>query len=204
MPPPALINDPVDIDQLRTTLRMKRRHLSAAQQQQASQALAHQVAKLKIFRQATTIAGYLAADGEIDPLPILHLAHERGKQCLVPVLDPQQNGMLLFAPWAPNISLQKNRFGISEPQWHKAQCIAASNIDLTLVPLVGFDAAANRLGMGGGFYDRTFAFRKTLSKQQPPILLGIAHGIQKVDGLLVQAWDVPLNAVATGNNFYQR
>jgi 5-formyltetrahydrofolate cyclo-ligase len=64
------------------------------------------------------------------------------------------------------------------------------------MPLVGFDKAGNRLGMGGGFYDRSFAFKQKRHSCQPK-LIGLAHSIQQVDNLSVQGWDIPVDNIVT-------
>jgi len=70
-------------------------------------------------------------------------------------------------------------------------------LDVVLVPLVAFDLTCNRIGMGGGFYDRSFEFRK--NTPAPPTLVGVAHAFQQVKDVLAQPWDVPLDFVATDN-----
>ena len=65
-----------------------------------------------------------------------------------------------------------------------------ADMKLVFMPLVGFDILGGRLGMGGGYYDKTFATRESL-------LVGLAHDCQKVDSLPIESWDVPLDAIAT-------
>ena len=100
-----------------------------------------------------------------------------------------------FAPWRPGDPLVSNRYGIPEPDLSPDSLLEASALSLAVAPLVGFDGQGHRLGMGGGWYDRTFAFRH--ERAAPPWLVGAAFAAQRVDALGAQAWDVPLDAVCT-------
>jgi 5-formyltetrahydrofolate cyclo-ligase len=75
-------------------------------------------------------------------------------------------------------------------------------LDLVLVPLVGFDARGNRLGMGGGFYDRHFAFLRNRRAWRRPLLIGIAFDVQRVPRLSDAAHDVPLWGIVTERGIY--
>ncbi|WP_372695815.1 5-formyltetrahydrofolate cyclo-ligase [Immundisolibacter sp.] len=187
---------------LRRRLRAERRALSRAERQAASAALARRLATLPAFQRARRIAAYWPADGEIDPLPALRRAAAAGKACYLPVLCPQRDGHLHFAAWNPQAPLRRNRFGIVEPAVAPRHWLAPRMLDLVLVPLVGFDGAGNRLGMGGGFYDRSFAFLGQ-RRWRRPRLVGVAFDLQRVDRLPRRAWDVPLDAVASERGCYR-
>jgi len=88
-----------------------------------------------------------------------------------------------------------NRYGIPEPDVSPHRALAADELAGAIVPLVGFDAHGHRLGMGGGWYDRTFAGRQRSTAGA--VLLGAAFDLQRVDGIEPEAWDVPLDAVFT-------
>ena len=98
----------------------------------------------------------------------------------------------------------RNRFGIPEPDVRGGGLIAARDLDLVIVPLLGFDKACNRIGMGGGYYDRSFAFARRLEHISAPFMLGFAHEAQRVESLQVRPWDIPLDAVATQRRLYRR
>ncbi len=147
------------------------------------------------------MAAYWPADGEINPLPALMRAFAAGKACYLPVLCPQHHGHLHFAPWWPGAPLRRNRFGIPEPTVARRDWLLPRMLDLALLPLVGFDVAGNRLGMGGGYYDRSFAFLAWRRWRQPR-LIGVGFDLQRVAGLPRRAWDVPLDAVVTQRNRY--
>jgi 5-formyltetrahydrofolate cyclo-ligase len=98
--------------------------------------------------------------------------------------------------------LRANRFGIAEPRRNRARQRKIWALDLILLPLVGFDRHGGRLGMGGGFYDRSLAYRKMRKNWHKPTLLGLAHECQQVDRLAMASWDVPLQATVTDKTWY--
>jgi 5-formyltetrahydrofolate cyclo-ligase len=102
---------------------------------------------------------------------------------------------LRFAPWRPGDPLVSNRFGIPEPDVALSSLIDPEQMALVLLPLVGFDRRGQRLGMGGGWYDRSFAFRNL--HRPPPWLVGVGFATQQVDALAVEPWDVALDAVCS-------
>jgi len=190
---------PADLGALRRSLRAGRRRIGPSARRAASAAVAKKLSALPAFQRASRVAGYWPADGEIDPLPALARTFAAGKACYLPVLCPRRDGYLHFAPWWPGAPLRRNRFGIPEPVTPHREWLAPRMLDLVLVPLVGFDMAGNRLGMGGGYYDRSFDFVRTACWHRPR-LVGVAFDSQRIDGLPRRAWDVPLDAVLTAGH----
>ncbi len=186
---------------LRRQLRLTRRALAPHQQRQAAHKLYRQLCHAPCFRRARHIALYLPNDGEIDPRPLLRAAQRRKKATYLPVLKPWPKTRMEFQRIRPGQRLRRNRFGIAEPRIDLAHIRPAWALDLLLMPLVGFDPQGGRLGMGGGFYDRTLAFRQRRQGLRPT-LLGLAHECQKVDSLPLEAWDVPLDATVTDQAWY--
>lgn len=187
--------------QLRLQMRHARRALSSEQQQQHAQNLAQQLCRCRSFINSRRLACYLANDGEINPQYIIERAWQLGKQVYLPVLAPLAQS-LYFAPFEPDCELSSNRFGILEPICHPEQWLRAQQLDLMLLPLVAFDSAGNRLGMGGGFYDHSLAYRQHRRHWHKPKLLGLAHELQKTDRLIRQNWDIPLDGIATEDTIY--
>lgn len=179
--------------QLRRDLREKRRALTRAEQRAAARALLKRLAALTELRHTRHVALYWPMDGEIDPRGLARLARFRRHRFYLPVLQAFPAGTLRFAPWRPGDRLARNRFGIPEPRGRDLR--PARRLDALLLPLTGFDADGNRLGMGGGFYDRTLAFRR--HGRCPPLLVGVAHACQQVPALPVAAWDVPLARIVS-------
>ncbi|MFZ1829166.1 MAG: 5-formyltetrahydrofolate cyclo-ligase [Candidatus Competibacteraceae bacterium] len=187
-------------DALRQRLRAERLLLSVVERQAAALAVAHRLAETAEFIGASTIAGYWACHGELDPAPLLECAWAMGKAVYLPVLA---GDVLQFAPYQPGASLRRNRFLIPEPDTPPAEELPPGALDLVLTPLVAFDATGTRLGMGGGFYDRSFAFlRNPDPAEHRPRLIGLAYEFQRVTEQVRQPWDVPLYAAATEKAWY--
>ncbi len=188
---------------LRRQLRQARRLLSPSQQRLAARKLYRQLSQHPVFRRAKDIALYLPNDGEIDPRPLLLAAQRRGKRTYLPVLKAWPRTRMVFQRLMPNESLRPNRFGIAEPVYRPSRQRKVWTLDLVLMPLVGFDESGGRLGMGGGFYDRSLAYRSRRKNGHKPTLLGLAHECQKVDKLPLERWDVSLHATVTDLRWYE-
>jgi 5-formyltetrahydrofolate cyclo-ligase len=188
--------------ELRRRLRAQRRALSTETRAAAAERLCRQVAATRLFRVSRRIACYWANDGEIDPRAISERARRVGKDVYLPVLSRVQHDRLWFARSSADMRLRCNRFGIPEPRVAATELLRAQALDLILVPLVGFDDAGNRLGMGGGFYDRSLAFLAQRRHWRKPHVVGLAYDFQRVERLPTSAWDVPLAAVITDRACY--
>lgn len=182
---------------LRRQLRHARRALTPLQQRMASLQLVRQLAQHPLYRRSQHIAFYLANDGEIDPRLLMQHAQRLGKQCYLPVLSEWPANRMHFQRLISQQRWVTNRFGIREPMLNRRLQARPWRLDLILMPLVGFDENGNRLGMGGGFYDRTFAYRQHRQHWQGPRLLGLAHDCQKVSQLPTAPWDIPLDGIVS-------
>jgi 5-formyltetrahydrofolate cyclo-ligase len=187
--------------QLRRHFRQLRRSLSAAQQAAAARRLKRAFFRSPLALRHRHVALYLANDGEISPHFILSALLQRSSSCYLPVLHPVRTGQLLFCRLTGTTRYQTNRFGIMEPMIKGSQLLPARLLGLVLLPLVAFDVEGNRLGMGGGYYDRSFAFRHC-SRGALPVMIGLAHECQKAARLPVAGWDLPLDGVLTDQKFY--
>lgn len=183
---------PASRSDIRRELRGRRRALSVQQQRVAARQLAQRLRQLPTLALARHVALYWPNDGEIDPRLLARIKPAK-QQLYLPVLQTFPAHTLRFVRWSPRMRLRRNRFGIPEPRGARRP---AQSLDVILMPLVGFDAAGNRLGMGGGFYDRTLARRQGVAPHKP-LLIGIAHACQQVTQLDVAAWDIPLHLVVT-------
>ena len=185
---------------IRNEIRSRRRALDSDLRARAAAAMAILVAGLPVYQSARTIAAYSAVDGEMDAAALLQQAHRDGKRIYMPVLSARRPHDLQFHAWTPDVRMRENRLHIPEPETAADSGIAPRSLELVLVPLVAFDQAGNRLGMGAGYYDRTFAFLNQADSQ--PLLLGLAYEFQRLDRLPAAAWDVPLSGVATESHVY--
>lgn len=177
---------------MREHLRERRRQLPASARIAGAQALASNLLTLPFAPVAGYVAGYWAMDGEI-ALHAWQLALPAGVTYCLPVLHADR--CLRFAPWRPGEAVKANRYGIPEPEVASDQLLEPAAMRMVVVPLVGFDASGQRLGMGAGWYDRSFAFRQ--SSAPPPYLVGAGFQVQQVDALACEPWDVTLDAVCT-------
>ncbi|MGB0835164.1 MAG: 5-formyltetrahydrofolate cyclo-ligase [Psychrobium sp.] len=175
---------------LRKKIREQRRALTQTQQIEASKELSKQLV-CNLPHHIKRIAIYLASDGEIDPMPFIERCWQRHIEVYLPVLHPFSAGNLLFLRYTPDTKMVNNKYGISEPKLDVSIVLPANKLDIIYTPLVAFDAQGNRMGMGGGYYDRTLAANPNIAT------VGIAHDCQQVAALDVQPWDMPLERIVT-------
>lgn len=192
MPPPLTPQT------IRQNIRRQRRALNAQQQAHAAEMFAYYFCRSDYYTNAKRIACYLSNDGELSTELVIQRAWKDHKLIYLPVLHPFAD-RLQFAAYQKKTALVDNRFGIGEPALGAIHRVRALEMDVVLTPLVAFDRQGNRMGMGGGFYDRSFAFLKHRQHWRRPVLIGCAHSLQEVDSIPVQSWDVPLSAVFTDN-----
>lgn len=181
--------------QIRQQVRKARQQLSTEFQAECAAALVQQAQQFPDLQQAQHIALYLSNDGELDTAPLLAYLQQQGKTLYLPVLHPFTPGYLLFQRYDALTPMQLNKFGIREPKPDVTAIVLPTQLDLIFMPLVAFDAKGQRLGMGGGFYDRTLATLPQCS--QKPLLVGLAHQCQQVAAVPTEPWDVPLPLVLT-------
>lgn len=182
---------------LRREMRARRIALTSDETLQAAARIAGHLATQPVFLCSRRIAAYLPVAGEADPRPLIQRAWELGKSVYLPALVPFGANRLWFLPFGPKTKLVYNRYGIPEPEVSPRKRIRPTILDLVLTPLVAFDPAGNRVGMGGGFYDNSFAFLRNRTIWRKPALLGIAYEFQRVDRLSPQPWDIPLAGAVT-------
>ena len=176
----------------RRELRARRRALSTSERQSAEAAIAHNLIGMRTYRRARCVAVYYGIDGEVGLTRVIEHARATGKSVFVPTLA--RDG-LRFVDIGTGDRIIRNRFGIPEPAGGRR--IDPRGLDIVLAPLVAFDEMGNRLGMGKGYYDRSFGFLNLRTHWRRPKLIGIGFGLQKVRRLASQTWDVPLTCAVT-------
>ena len=169
-------------------MRERRRALGPGAQRRHALALAAHVAGRRWFRSARAVGLYLAVDGELDLGPVLRLCRRQGKPVYLPRIDP--DGRMRFALHRAADRLVRNSFGILQPR-PSARTADPDALDIVFAPLVAFTRSGQRLGMGGGFYDRAFAGCAGDN------LVGVAHSCQCTDSLPTDPWDIAMTAVLT-------
>lgn len=180
-------------------MRTKRRALSSLEQKIAAQRLAKNLCSTSDFLKSKHIALYLANDGEINPSLIIKRCWQLNKKVYLPVLHPFKKGFMWFVEYKPQSIMQKNLYGISEPNPLHAKKISPKFLNLVGFPLVAFDEKGGRLGMGGGFYDRTFEF--TRYEYSNITLIGCSHKIQQTKTIPSEDWDINLNRIVTDQDY---
>jgi 5-formyltetrahydrofolate cyclo-ligase len=183
-----------DKRKLRKILRQRRHELSDEAQGLAAEAISKHITTLPEWHSAQQVALYHDADGEIGTGPLIITCLDAGKTLYLPVV--QDNRSLEFAHWHPEQQTRVNQYGITEPD-ATATRIAAAELDLIFLPLVGWDQSGNRLGMGAGYYDRA------LERHPRALKVGLAHSFQEVDKIPSDAWDIALDVVLTETGIHR-
>lgn len=184
---------------LRRAMRVQRRALDYRDQQRLSVELCRRLSCHFVFLRARRIAAYLSNESEPDLSPLLATAAQQTKRVYLPALH---GNSLWFLPLEPDSPMVRNQFGIPEPSCHPDHRIKPFALDLALVPLVAFDDSGARLGMGGGYYDRSFAYLNRRTRWQRPRLVGVGFEFQRAERIPSRPWDVRLDGVVTERGLY--
>lgn len=190
------------VAEIRNRIRAARRAVDPQVRAANSSKICQRFLELDSFKSAKCVAAYLAFDGEADPMELMISAVDSGKRVFLPIIVGKSKP-LSFAPWTPSTKMANNRFNIFEPDVDPAQWLPATELDFVVNPLVGFDEQCNRIGVGGGYYDRTFAFLNEPDSVKKVILVGFAFELQKLPSVQPQSWDVQLDAVVTQSHVYR-
>jgi len=195
-------------------IRRQRRTLSRFERHQAGRDAANHLRHVHAFKQAKRIGLYLDAFGEVPTRFIIELSFKLRKSVYLPVV--WRDGYALrwaridHRVWQAQ-RIPRHSYGMLQPVPQRG--ITAQQLDVVILPLVAFDSQGHRLGMGGGFYDRTFAhhseptshskkhrhFSRCRRTRLKPLRLGLAYDFQRVPALPAQKWDVSIHAVLTPN-----
>ncbi|MBV7435531.1 5-formyltetrahydrofolate cyclo-ligase [Cardiobacteriaceae bacterium TAE3-ERU3] len=183
---------------LRQTLREQRRAVADSEREAASILAAKHAydwLKDRLGNMSKRRVGvFLSLPEELNTQPLILRLWPAGTKVYLPVVHAKQ-APLHWQPYDPDTLLTYDTLGIASPQDHQATRLSGMALDAVVVPLVGWDRYGYRIGMGGGFYDRTFA-AKIAGKS--PNLLGYAYACQEVpQGIAPQSWDVRLDGVVS-------
>ncbi|MBS9781419.1 MAG: 5-formyltetrahydrofolate cyclo-ligase [Gammaproteobacteria bacterium] len=185
--------------QWREEKRQARKNLSTTDKAEKSQTIIKKIIESNDYKNAKHIGMYLAMPEEVNLQTLIETAWKDGKSVYLPVVIGWGE-LLLFAPYTSDSQLVKDALNIDIPNTDTDSYITADKLDLVITPLVAFDKNNNRIGMGGGFYDRTFSCKKLQanpdSPQNKPTLIGVAFAIQQTDSLIpVNEWDIPVDKI---------
>ena len=181
---------------LRQNILKQRRLITPEQAYEAGVSVLNELKKHPIFDNKVMVGSYLSMGGEISTEPINNfLAQEH--ELALPYMIEQKRGHMNFYGYKTGDKLIENRFHIYEPEPLEENRVTADKFDLLIVPLVGFDEKGNRMGMGGGYYDRML---KKVSANC--LIIGVAYEFQKVKKIPIENWDMPLNELITPENHY--
>lgn len=182
---------------LRQEILAKRRQLSAKESAQAGLSILKTIMQMNVFKRTVNVASYISLSGELCTQDMNEYFMTRHHLCL-PYMVTGQKGKMDFYSFKKGDELVENRFHILEPKNQPENLVLEDKIDVIVVPLVAFDNKGNRMGMGGGYYDRML---KKVRKDC--LVIGVAYEFQQVDELLVEEWDMPMDIVITEKNCYE-
>ena len=184
---------------LRTRIKEKRGQLSSDNVCRLGEAIFRNILDSNILNDKKRIAIYYSVNNEVTTEQIIKHLWAENKELFLPIIKFNQ---LMFGSYKSGDNLNNNKFGIPEPVTRTEDLIAADILDLVIVPLVAFDSNCNRLGMGGGYYDRALAFKQTSSETRSPLLIGLAYELQKVNALEINSWDIPMDGIISETKTY--
>ena len=168
--------------------RNARKSLSISERETAAEQIANIVTRSYWFQRSKFVACYLGVNDEVDTWSIIARAWAMKKRIFAPVIE--KTSQMKFRELSAESSLERDQYGIFAPQ--DGEYIDPRKLDVVLTPLVAFDAENNRIGMGGGYFDRTFSFLKYRKSLFHPKLIGLGYACQKVDKIPSNRWDIRL------------
>jgi 5-formyltetrahydrofolate cyclo-ligase len=188
------MSDPLtDAKGLRARARNARRSMSAVDRTRASRIITDRFLNSRYFLGSDNVGCYVSTRDEVDTSAIIERAWRAKKRVFLPVTS--SSGDMHFCETLPETGLAMNHFGLWEPVHCKT--IEARRLDVVVTPLLAFDDQRNRLGMGGGYFDRAFAFLKDRNHWLHPKLIGIAFECQRVEKISPNPWDIPVFRIIT-------
>lgn len=181
----------------RNEIRQKRKALHEDEVAKCSELVRHVVLEHEFLKQNRCIASYHSFSGEIDTVEINKALRLAGHHMALPVIHPEEKGLMDFYSYEKPEDLILNRFKIPEPVVSEENLVQPYDLEVVIVPLVGFNEKGERLGMGGGYYDRML---KKISCEC--LTLGLAYDFQLIPEIKSQPWDMPLDEVITPTKHY--
>ena len=183
----------MSIAELRNKALQARRALDDDERAILSLRICRTLLRSSMFYSARRIACYLSTPDEVDTSMIFDRAWDTGKQIFAPVINIGDD--MNFVRISRNTRLERNHFDIWEPV--SDDVISPRELDLVIAPLAAFDQDLNRIGMGGGYYDRCFYFLNHGRSWRRTKMAGLAFECQKTPKIPANPWDIRLYKVFT-------
>ncbi|WP_116964109.1 5-formyltetrahydrofolate cyclo-ligase [Fastidiosibacter lacustris] len=177
---------------IRKVLRQIRKSIPSIQKNHLALALAKQ---FEIYFPKLTnknIASYFATDEEISPYYINQRLKAKNNLLYYPILHSFHTRHLWFS--VDTQKYARNKYQLLEPIFYANNILAPWELDIIIIPLVGFNKHKQRIGMGGGFYDTTLRYCKKFNNVQ---FIGIAFDEQQHDSVAMNSWDITMDAIIT-------
>lgn len=184
------------MNDLRVNALRARREMQPDARARSSEIICRRVVRSREFLSSKSIACYLPMGDEVDTLEIFDRSWRANKRIFAPVLHSR--GKMSFREIRPESTLERNSFGVWEPS--TGATIGARDLDMVIAPTVAFDDNNNRIGMGGGYFDRCFSFLRYRKYWLRPKLIGVAFACQKIEKITPNVWDIRLYSVITDLN----
>lgn len=173
--------------ELRRMIRDQKRAMTERQIEEASRQLGEKFACCEQYRRAKTIYGYMPYNQEVQTIPMLERAMQEGKQVAVPKVYGDTMKFILVTDLT---KMEKSDFGIPEPIADGP--VANDPTALVLMPGLAFTARGDRMGYGGGYYD------KFLSAEPDHPTVALCYDFQLLPSLPTEEYDIPVDLVLTG------
>ena len=184
-------------DSLRKEISLKRKNLSKKERLDSEKSLLQLWESVGGSYKKNKVALYWPINGEVATNALISYFFSNGSKCFLPVISNNEGNKLIdFALFEEQSRLVKNRFGIPEP--NKSKIIDLNQLDIIFLPCVCFDSRGNRIGMGGGFYDKTLSY---LSKKEKTKLIILAYDFQEVESCFPESHDIKADACLTPNQY---
>ena len=157
-----------------------------------SQEIKRRLFQDSLFKGSRTIMLYVSKDYEVDTRGMIEEAFKTGKKIVVPLTDPIKKRLIPAEIIDREAPFEKGPYGIDEPEKAHTKAVNLMDIDMIIVPGIAFDRDGNRIGHGGGYFDR---FLKDLPKDIPTV--GLAFKFQLLQRIKTLLWDIPVSRVIT-------
>ncbi|MCT4564445.1 MAG: 5-formyltetrahydrofolate cyclo-ligase [Maledivibacter sp.] len=179
-------------DAMRNQFLKKRRKMKKEEAIKCSESIIHRLMGLKAFKESKNIMIYLSFNNEVDTYKLMEDCFNNGKRVIVPYCIKEERKIVPSEIKDPDIELKTSSLGFKEPDLANLREVETEDIDLVIVPGVIFDKSGNRIGFGGGYYDR---FLKRL--KNTTITIAICYDYQLIDKVPVDELDIPVGCIIT-------